>query len=164
MNTTEFLKLIDQNPNKELVFQFPNGETIGYNYHITEVKHATINSVDCGGREDSWHETIIQLMEGDTTKQPQKYLTTFKAKGIFNKVNRSFPFVAESQLKFEYGNDHFHTTHLYVNHFETSSSKVFITLNVIATQCKAKDACGIAKEPKIEKLKESCCASNTACC
>jgi len=162
MTTIEFLNLIDENPNKDLVFQFPNGELIGYNYHITEVKHATINSVDCGGRSDSWHETIIQLLEGDSEKLPQKYLSTYKAKGIFAKVNRSFNFIEDSILKFEYGNNHFQTAQLFVNHYETLGKQLLIILDVVPTQCKASDVCGIETNVNVEK--EPCCTADGGCC
>ena len=164
MNTTEFLDLINANPNKALIFQFPNGETIGHNYHITEVKHATINSVDCGGREDSWHETIIQLMEGSPEIGKKEYLSTFKAKGIFKKVDRSFKFVKNSILKFEYGNDHFHTAQLFVNHYETSDKQLLVILGIVPTQCKAKDACGIPAKPELELTEENCCSPASGCC
>ena len=164
MNTIEFLNLIVDNPNKALIFKFPNGQTIGKNYHITEVKHATINSVDCGGREDSWHETIIQLMEGSTLENKTEYLSTFKAKGIFKKVDRSFKFVENSILKFEYGNDQFHTAQLFVNHYETSDKELLINLDVVPTQCKAKDSCGIPAKTEINTKEENCCSSTSGCC
>ena len=164
MNTSEFLKLIGEHPNKALVFKFPNGETIGYNYHITEVKHATIHSVDCGGRQDSWHETIIQLMEDSSPSLKKTHLSTYKAQGIFKKVDRAFQFVDDSVLKFEYGNDHFHTAQLFVNHFETSEKEIIITLEVIQTECKAKDACGIPQKNESKPKEEVCCTAGSGCC
>ena len=63
MNTQNLLQILEENPNKELLFEYKEGQFVGANYHITEVKNTTIKSVDCGGRSDGWNETIIQLWE-----------------------------------------------------------------------------------------------------
>ena len=63
MTTQEFFNTLKEHPGKSLLFQYTPGQLVGANYHITEVKHITVDSVDCGAREDSWKETIIQLWE-----------------------------------------------------------------------------------------------------
>lgn len=45
------------------VFRSNKGNLDG-EHHITELKHASINSMDCGGRPDQWIETIVQLLDG----------------------------------------------------------------------------------------------------
>ncbi len=47
----------------ELIFTTPDGDISG-GYHVTELKHATISSIDCGGRVDDWAETSVQLLDG----------------------------------------------------------------------------------------------------
>jgi hypothetical protein len=61
MNTQSFLNTLEKHKNKELLFQYTPNLLVGTNYHITEVKHVTIDSVDCGAQTDSWKETIVQL-------------------------------------------------------------------------------------------------------
>ena len=63
MKTQEFLDLLKSHQDKSLLFEYTAGQMVGANYHITEVKHTTIESVDCGGRMDAWNETVIQLWE-----------------------------------------------------------------------------------------------------
>lgn len=63
MNTKEFFNLLKSNENKSLLFEYSPNKIIKPNYHITEVKHISIESVDCGANTDSWKETIIQLVE-----------------------------------------------------------------------------------------------------
>ena len=63
MKTQEFLNLLEKNSSKNLLFEYAPNLLVGANYHITEVKHITVDSVDCGAQTDSWKETIIQLWE-----------------------------------------------------------------------------------------------------
>lgn len=37
---------------------------LGPGYHLTELKLAQINSIDCGGNLNSWVETQMQLLDG----------------------------------------------------------------------------------------------------
>lgn len=50
-------------PDAPLIFATTEGE-IGAGYHVTELKRAEIESIDCGGRVDRWRETHLQLLDG----------------------------------------------------------------------------------------------------
>ena len=63
MKTSKFLSLLREHTNKSLVFEYQIGKTVGANYHITEVQHVKIDSVDSGAGRDYWNETNIQLWE-----------------------------------------------------------------------------------------------------
>lgn len=51
------------NPDDAAVFSTSAGD-IGGGYHVTELKLASIRSIDCGGQTDSWTETHLQLLDG----------------------------------------------------------------------------------------------------
>ncbi len=63
MNTQTSLNTLNEHKNKDLLFQYAPNLMVGANYHITEVKHITVDSVDCGAQTDAWKETIVQLWE-----------------------------------------------------------------------------------------------------
>lgn len=46
-----------------LVFR-TDASDIGPGYHVTELKHLSVNSIDCGGRRSSWYEAQLQLLDG----------------------------------------------------------------------------------------------------
>lgn len=54
---------------KSLLFEYNPNALLGVNYHITEVKHVVIDSVDYGANTNSWNETIIQLWESPYEKR-----------------------------------------------------------------------------------------------
>ena len=160
MRTQEFLSLINEHQDKHLLFEYVPNRFVKPSYHITEVKHLKIDSVDCGAKTDSWNETIVQIWESPKEKHKTEYMTVKKAGAIFNKVAGMKPFDLDSEIKFEYGNALFHKTQLFVNEFEIDNDKLVIQLALEKTGCKAEDICEVT-EPVLE---ESCCEPYNSCC
>lgn len=162
MKTKEFLSLLSENKNKNLLFEYKEGLLVGANYHITEVKNLTVDAVDCGANTDSWKETIIQLWESPKEKDKRDYMTADKALSILNKVDKMKPMEKEVMVKFEYSNPNFHTAQLFVNNHTIENDKIIMKLGVYQTDCKAKSTCGtpvMTTEPQ-----EVCCTTSSACC
>ncbi len=161
MKTNEFLRLLKENPNKSLLFEYENGHYVGANYHVTEVKNITIDAVDCGANTDFWKETIIQLWESPKEKGKREYMTVYKALGILNKVDQMKPMEREAEVKFEYSNSNFHTAQLFVNGFTFNEGQLIMKLGVEQTDCKAK-----TYNAPIEKgvREEACCSPSGGCC
>ena len=166
MKTEDFFKLLEQHKDKSLLFEYQTNYHIGANYHITEVKHINVESVDCGAQTDSWRETVIQLWESPNEKDKTEYMTVYKAISIINKVGRIKPYVSDSELKFEYSNASFHTAQLFINDFEINNNNLIIKLAVKKTDCKAKELCGVPEmaSESLSNSKKSCCGPNENCC
>lgn len=165
MKTKELLDLLQNQNQKNLKFEYQPNSFVGANYHITEVKHTKIDSVDCGAGTDQWNETIIQLWESPEEKEKKEFMSAFKALGILKKVGKLKPFDLEAEVKIEYSNSHFHTAQLFVNDFEISNNDLVIKLDVKKTDCKAKEECGI--QPVLEMAgsdEEPCCTPDGNCC
>ncbi|MDT0605870.1 DUF6428 family protein [Croceitalea rosinachiae] len=162
MKTNEFLELLNDHKNKELLFEYTSGHFVGANYHITEIKNITVDSVDCGAGVDFWKETVIQLWESPTEKDKKEYMTAYKALGILNKVDCIKPMVKDAEVKFEYSNTSFHTTQLFVNEIIWNDSRLVVQLAVEKTDCKAKETCGVPVETEVSA--QSNCAPGSGCC
>ena len=117
MKTREFLQILESNKNTSLLFEYTSGQLVGANYHITEVKHISVDSVDCGAQTDSWNETIIQLWESPSELGKTEYMTSVKALEILNKVGTMKQYDLDSEVKIEYSNSLFHTAQLFVSDF-----------------------------------------------
>lgn len=159
--TAQFLSLLETHKNKSLLFEYAPGKIIPANYHLTEVKHTNVASVDCGGATHSWQETVIQLWESPTEKDRTNYMSCFKALGILNKVSKIKALNPNALVKFEYGNSHFHTAHLHVKDVTWNSDKLMLHLTVNPTDCKAKEACGITENTVSNPTS---CAPGSGCC
>ena len=159
MKTSELLKLLNDHKNKELLFEYQPGHFVTANYHITEVKNITVDSVDCGARTDFWKETVIQLWESPKEKDKTVFMSAFKALGILNKVDKIKPMEKDTEVKFEYSNDHFHTAQLFVNDYVYNNQKIILKLASQKTDCKAKEVCGIPEE-----VSANSCVPGSGCC
>ena len=89
------LKTLD--PDLPLVFATDAGE-IGGGYHVTELKRATINSIDCGGNLSEWVETNLQLLDGSE----REHMKLGKFIAIANQSMAKINGLADSPLSFEY--------------------------------------------------------------
>ena len=165
MKTQEFFNVLEQHKGKSLLFEYAPNLLVGANYHITEVKHITVDSVDCGAQTDSWKETIIQLWESPLEKNKTEYMSVLKALGILNKVGKMKLFELNAEVKFEYSNKTFHTAQLFVNDFEIRGNNLLVKLAVEKTDCKAKETCGVQEELVVDGMAgEPCCSPNGNCC
>ncbi len=114
MKTQELFNLLEEHQDKTLQFEYATNQYVAANYHITEVKHITVESIDCGGQADQWNETIIQLWESPAEIFKTKHMSVLKALGILKKVGTMKAYDNESEIKFEYSNATFHTAQLFV--------------------------------------------------
>ncbi len=161
MNTSDFITLLAEHQGKSLLFEYAPGMLVGTNYHITEVKHTSIDSVDCGAGVDSWKETIIQLWESPIELGKSNYMSAYKALGILKKVGQMKAYEMDAPVKIEYGNAMFHTTQLHISDFDVREGQLIIKLSVPSTDCKAKEACGI---PETATTETNSCAPESGCC
>ncbi|MGB1041491.1 MAG: DUF6428 family protein [Flavobacteriales bacterium] len=150
MKTSEFLTVLEQNPNKKLQFEYHKGQFAREDFHITEIKNVTYDTVDCGGIRNEWSETIVQLWENQ--KPDGNYVDTSRALHIADSVEKVRPTFKDTEIKFEYGNSLFHTAILNVEHIEIGE-EVTVKLFPESTTCKAQDRAGTDAEKA-----EACCA------
>lgn len=162
MKTSEFLNLLQEHTDKALLFEYSPNMLVGANYHITEVKNITIDSVDCGAGTDFWKETVIQLWESPSEIGKTEFMNVYKGLSILNKVGKLKPFDMDAELKFEYGNALFHTAHLFVNDFEIQANKLIVKLAITKTDCKAKELCGTVEAEGVNA--EAGCVPGSGCC
>lgn len=95
----ELLEIFAGHAGKELKFEY-DGRPIQAGYHVTEVKAANFNGLDCGANRESWSEILIQLWDipeeaGKTPMSVSKFLA------ILRKFAGSVAFDPESKLTFE---------------------------------------------------------------
>ncbi|GAA0872935.1 DUF6428 family protein [Gangjinia marincola] len=161
MSTREFLDLLKEHQGKSLLFEYQPNLYVGANYHITEIKNTRIDAVNCGGEAEQWNETIIQLWESPEDKETNTHMTAYKALGILTKVDQIRTMDRNAEVKFEYSNADFHTSIMPVQKIASAEGKLIIQLHTKATDCKAKEACGI---PEATLQAENACAPGSGCC
>jgi len=143
--TWQFFKnSLSENPDKVLQFQYADKKFIDASYHITEIKHAPIVSVDCGGVMNSWIEVIIQLWE-PSVSEVDRAMKVSKALSIINLVEKSLPLNPDATVKIEFGNTKFDTRQMYPGELLTEEGLFTVILVPDFTRCKAltrNESCG----------------------
>lgn len=164
MKTQEFLQLLQDYQEKALLFEYAPNLLVGANYHITEVKHVTIDAVDCGAGVDAWKETVVQLWEDPQELGKTSYMDAGKAIEILARVGAMRPYTMDAEVKLEYSNANFHTAQLFVNDFEIRGGNLLIKLASAPTDCKAKEICGIGAVTAQAQTDAQGCTPGGGCC
>ena len=154
MTTKEFIAALRSTPENELIFVKEAGEAIHAGYHLTEIKAAHFETVDCGGQTNQWDETVVQLWvpaNADT-----EYMTAGKFLKIFDKVTGMIPLRLETEIRVEYGDENFFPSLYHVEAVNRDRGTTRVVMTPPTTTCKARDR-GLANT-------EACCRSAAACC
>jgi len=164
MKTQEFITKLKENKGANLLFEYSKGKIAGTNYHLTEVKNVTFETVDCGGNTNNWKETHLQLWESPNEIGKENYLTVDKVIDIIERVNDINPLWLDTEVKVEFGNEIFHTSILDISGFVNKNKQFIVQLFSTKTGCKAPSTCGVEIEE--EKEETACCAPTTGsgCC
>ena len=164
MKTQELFNVLNRHKDKALLFEYAQNKFVGANYHITEVKHTSIDSVDCGGKTDDWKETVIQLWESPSEFGKRNFMKVNKALSIFERVGDMKPYALDAEVKFEYSNETFNTAQLFVIDFEIRGDNLIIKLAIEKTDCKAKGTCCVEEKVVAFAEEEPCCSPTGNCC
>jgi hypothetical protein len=156
MTTKEFIAALRNAPQDELIFVNETGEAIHAGYHLTEIKAAHFETVDCGGQTNQWDETVVQLWV--PANADDDYMTAGKFLKIFDKVTGMIPLRFETEIRVEYGDENFFPSLYHVQLVRSADGETRVVLTPPATTCKARD----------RRLKEveggTCCQPAAACC
>lgn len=152
MNTSEFLNLLKTHSEAPLQFAYLEGQLVRSDYHITEIKNVSFDTVDCGGVRNQWQEVHVQLWENETP-EPHHQVTTTKALEIFSAVNQVRETLGDVEIKFEYGNEQLIKTVLPIREAAFSEGQLVVHLGFESTCCKAKE-----RATTDEERAAACCA------
>src|SRR5213083_2021957 len=113
MRTQDFISRLREAPARRLVFTYPNGATIHGGYHLTELKAASFDTVDCGAQKNQWNETIVQLWVPEE-QENEEFMTAAKFLSIYDKAARLISLDVTAEIRFEYGDENFPSSDCHV--------------------------------------------------
>ncbi len=154
MKTGEFISELRRALRNQLIFVDLDGHTVHSGYHLTELKAASLQTVDCGCQTNRWEETIAQLW---VPSDPDlDYMTAGKFLKIFDKVSGMIPLNLDAEIRIEYGDENFFPSTYHIQSVAHDQDVTRVSLVPPATTCKARDCrreCRNANAPA-----ESSCA------
>jgi len=146
------------NGDSALVFTH-DGIAIKPGYHVTEIKHAKINSLDCGSGTDSWEEIVIQILDGSSLSLSD-HMSGSKFLNILRGSMKTLEISDNTQLYFEYAPGNGPIRKLTAESIRTDDDATTISLSGASASCKpferAKESLGVGA---------ACCGpSSSSCC
>src|SRR4051812_890371 len=99
MTTHDFISRLRQASVKQLVFVNSDGATIHGGYHLTELKAASFDTVDCGAQKNRWNETIVQLWVPEDEENGE-FMTAQKLSGNLRQGRAADPAQCDSRNSF----------------------------------------------------------------
>src|SRR6476620_11858987 len=111
MTTHDFIGRLREAAAKQLVLTDSDEATIPRGYHLTELKAASFDTVDCGAQKNQWNETIVQLWVPED-EENSECMTAAKFLSIYDKVARLIPLDPTAEIRFEYGDENFPSSNI----------------------------------------------------
>lgn len=170
MNTQAFLSSLAQASDTPLIFDYGEGR-VKPGYHVTEVKAATVQTMDCGGQGNVWSETILQIRSPENAKG-EGHMRVGKFLSIYERVASQIPVISDAELRVEYGDVGAPAISYLVRDVETVEDAVVVRLEAPAVACKGANR-SLGDIPVLTTLtvpntdSEVCCtpsANEGACC
>src|SRR5206468_11891581 len=160
MTTKEFISALRATPGNQLVFVDLHGHAVHSGYHLTELKGASLETVDCGGKTNRWQETIVQLWVPENPDED--YMRAAKFLTIFDQVRGMIALDVDSEIRVEYGDRNFFPSTYHVRSVTSDDATTRVLLEPPRTTCKARDRRMTAAESS--NANDSCCLTAQACC
>ncbi len=100
MSKLPFVAQLETSSTKPLKFIAEGRQLVPNDFHVTEIKRVSVESLDCGGGSRAWQELVIQLWSprGDDTPQA---MTAGKFAKILAKAD-ALPLLDGEHVRFEY--------------------------------------------------------------
>ena len=137
MTTQEFIDQLRRALEKPLLFVNTEGDTIHAGYHLTEIKAAKFDTVDCGGEKNRWNETILQLWV--PADPDDEYMVAGKFVSIYDKVSKTVSIDEEAEVRIEYGDKNFFPATYHIDNLSETKDSLRFVLEPPSTTCKAQD-------------------------
>jgi hypothetical protein len=157
MKTNEFISALRTAPENQLIFVDLAGRAVHSGYHLTELKAASFETVDCGGQTNRWQETIVQLWVPADAED--EYMSAGKFLKIFDQVRGMIPLNLETDIRVEYGDEDFFPSTYHLRSVTHDPGVTRVLLEPPATTCKARDRRIASVSPN-----DSCCVAAQVCC
>ncbi len=143
-----FLAELDHaNPEAGVVFATEDGP-VGAGYHITELKSARVDSIDCGGRRSTWVEAAVQVLDvfGDAPMPVERL------RAILDRSIAAIPELAEAPVHVEFGH-----RNQSLSRYDIAGLKIGPTA-VTVSLVRAHASCKPAVERSTRPQTSTCCA------
>jgi hypothetical protein len=134
---TELLGELEAHKGKTLIFSY-DGRDVQAGYHVTEVKTAAFQALDCGANYESWQETFIQLWD-IPQEDHRRFMPVEKFLAIIGKVSAKIPLDSQAKVTFEVSDGRRPMSLYRASSLATDGDVVRVELTPRPASCKPRD-------------------------
>lgn len=145
MNTQTLIQQLVNHTGKDLQFKLPDQSVIAGDLHITEIQNHSVDSVDCGGMQHQYQETVIQLWINENSEVQAEW-TTDKALKIVDLVGTKLTYQEEAEIFIEFGDSKHATMRYSIKEIYQVDRLMQVELMVKPTVCKPRSLKSTEKE------------------
>lgn len=127
---TSFLK---GRSDKDQVLFEAEGDEVGRGYHLTELRLATISSIDCGGVADAWGEAQMQVLDAPG----EEAMSAGKMTAILTRSAAEIEGLADAPLNVEFSPGNLGLGRYRLGAPRAADGFVTIPLTSMGPECKA---------------------------
>jgi hypothetical protein len=128
---------LGEHRHKKLVFTY-EGRDVQAGYHVTEVKTAAFEALDCGANYESWQETFIQLWD-IPARDERSFMPVSKFLAIIGKVAAKVPLDTDAKVTFEISDGKRAMALYRASGIETADDVIRVELTQRPASCKPRD-------------------------
>lgn len=139
MQVTEFLKTVQAHPELPLLFEFRPGQSVQGGYHVTEIKNASYETIDCGNSLHTWQEVIVQIWVPEEATPEDAHMSAGKFAKIWQVVDGRLHLYRNAEIRIEYGDGEHLTANYQVDQLVVTENGLRVKMAPPQTQCKARE-------------------------
>ena len=139
MQVSDFLEKVDRYGDLPLLFELSSGHVVQGGYHVTEIKNASYETIDCGNSLHTWHEVVVQLWVPSEASVDDGWMPTGKFRKIWDAVDGRLALHRNAEIRFEYGDSQHLTSNYQVQGLVETEDGLVVQLAPPRTMCKPRE-------------------------
>ena len=139
MLVRDFMQTIQQNLGKPLRFLYDDEQIVPGGYHVTEIKNAQFDTIDCGNSLHTWREVILQVWLPDEVAADATPMSTDKFAKIWSIVDGRIPLNQNAEIRVEYGDGERLTAVYHVDALQNTPEGLVVKMAPPRTLCKPRE-------------------------
>lgn len=139
MLVRDFMQAIQEYPNKPLRFLYEADQMVPGGYHVTEIKNAQFETIDCGNSLHTWREVIVQVWLPDEVAADAAPMSTDKFAKIWSIVDGRIPLNQDAEIRVEYGDGERLTAVYHVEELQNRPEGLVVKMAPPRTLCKPRE-------------------------
>lgn len=151
MTVSELQSLLTEHPDQPLTLELPNGDQVPPHFHVTEVAFCKKDFIDCGGTIRHEGKCLLQIWVADD------YHHRVNSTSLSKILKHGAPVLPTQALPIEIEYAMPGLTYMTLDTVTQQDDGLHLSLSHKATDCLAKDVCGVLPA-------EGACEVGSGCC